>query len=1050
MQYSLRLAALCVLASALVAAPLFAQSTTATIEGRVVGSDGSGMGGVTVVATNLRTGFARSAETDADGNYRVFALPPAPYKVEATKEGLFAQTTEVDLHIGQVVALTIGMANQKVEVVTVTSDAIMNTSETEVSTVVNPEQIRELPTINRDFTDLTRLAPGAKPKQTGQLDPTKNDLMYRPFTIGAGNGREVNISIDGGDNNDVAVGSYMMGLTVEAVQEFEVITDQYKAEYGRASHGVVNVITKSGSNDLEGSVFALYRDDEFRRRNFSEGLAGTPKTPSERKQYGFSIGGPLMKDKLFGFGAYERVEEEEPTSYSPDLTKYNRTNDFAGQSFVTGPERDLYTARVNWNINPNNTAFVRYNRDDNAFLNDQGRAETLVQYNGNSTNETWSALANWTRVIGGNKINELQLHRIEFENGVASNTDPSSIDFITNETYDADILFTLGRNANTPQSTFIEKTQLRDDFTWTLGDHDVKAGFDYVDVEFPDSLLGLPDLFTVNFAFQPSETPDTIDANPSDLARIDEIIFTNPGFLPGSDYKQIGLYVQDSWRANDRWTFYYGVRYDTDDGLFDPQRQGINREFYEAVAASTKDDRPIFERTFPEDPETISPRAGFVHRFKGQDTDVIRGSWGIFHDKMISNLTIFGAQNLSPVFFPSLDALDCDGPGGQCVAGFDIDGSGPVDPLPADFTLDNWKDPSSGLQDWNADNVAILGPLTTFDSQALFIPSPGWEMPATRSYSLGWGHKFNQDWAMDLTALYADGYHQYHRWDVRGTPGGTRNTGIVPATTAARESYFNTNGRSEYTALEGQLRAQKPKYSLIFNVNLSRAEASQDIGASADESGTIDIFSAGNRRYTSSGNVNPYCNSSVPHGLPQESVCSVSGGTCSSDQDCPLGETCETIGFAAGPSCSDEFGPISGDQTVWASVAAIYRLPLGFTVAGDVSYGSEIAFWPNAGLDQNQDGFNSGDEYIGAAGSGEGDSFFQMNVRGTKKFKLVQDLALDIYAEIHNVTNTDNLGLFQDQRQANVDGSRNATYGTPTGNFLGTPRTWNAGLRMTY
>ena len=1008
-------------ALALVSAPALAQ--TASIEGRVVDPAGLGVGGATIVATNMRTGFARAAETDADGVYRVLVLPPAPYRVEVSRQGMYAPVTELELRVGQTVNLTIPMTKQKVETVTVTANPILNVSETEVATVVDPDQIQQLPLINRDFTDLVRLAPGAKFKQTGQLDPTKNDLFYRPFTIGAGNGREVNVAIDGGDNNDLAVGSYMMGLTLEAVQEYEVVTDQYKAEYGRASHGVVNVVTKSGSNDLEGSVFGLYRDEDFRRRSFDESLAGAPKAPSERKQYGFSLGGPILRDRLFGFGSYERIEEETPVSYSPDLTQYARTGSFAGDSFPSGPERDLFLAKASWNVNPTNTAFLRYNVDDNQSRNDQGGTTTLQQYNGNSTNETWSALANWTSVIGRNKINELQFHVIEFENGVTSNTDPSSIDFITNEVFDADVPFTLGRNLNTPQATFIDKMQIRDDFTWTIGDHDVKAGFDYIDVEFPDSQLGLPDQFTVSFAYQSGLSPDDVDSDPSNLANIDEIAFSNPGFIPGSGYQQLGLYLQDSWRVNDRWSVYYGMRYDRDDGLFDHLHQGINAEFYEAVAASTKADRPIFGQTFPDDPQTFSPRIGFVHRFQGLDNDVLRGSWGIFYDKMIDNLMIFSAQNLSPVFFPSLDNLDCDS--GGCLAGADPDGAGPIAPLPADFTYANWSDPSTGLQAWNAANVAILGPLTTLDGQFLAMPSPGWKTPATRSWSLGWGHRFTQDWAMDLNAIYADGYHQYRLWDVAGTPGGSRNTGIVPATTASREQYFMTNGRTEYTSLQGQLRAQKPKYSVVFNLNLSRAEGSQDSGASLPPSGTVDIASGGNRRFTGAASFNQFCNEPTPHGDPSL--------------------------YAAGPTCvGDEWGPISGDQTIWATVAAIYRLPHGFTVSGDVAYGSEIAFWPSAGYDQNNDGFNSGSEYVGSAGGGTGDTYFNLNVRGTKKFMLFRDIALDLFAEVHNLTGTDNLGLYVQQRQAQSDGSANPSFGNPTGGYLGSPQTWNAGMRLTF
>lgn len=994
------------------AAPAYAQSTTATLEGQVIDASGKVQANVDVIVRNLGTGLLRTDTTNANGRFTFPGLPPGKYAVEATSGEQRTAVIEQVLNIGRTVLVNLKLEPKIVEEVSVTaSRPILNASDGEVSTVVQQQDIQNLPLINRDFTDLASLAPGAKPKQTGQVDPTKNEDIYRPFTIGAGNGREVSIQIDGGDNNDNAVGTWVQGYTAEAIQEFEVVTSQYKVEYGRASAGVVNVITKSGSNTFDGSLFGLYRDDGFRSKNFSEELANADKAVSERKQYGGSFGAPIVKDKLFVFGAYERIEEDSPTAYSPDLTQYARTASLAGRSFTTALERDLYTVKVNWNLSGNNTFFVRYSKDDNAFGNDQGGALLPEVYNGSSVNDVYSIVGNWT-AVWGKALNEMTIHTNDFKNGIVSNTPATSLDFITNEAYD---LISLGRNLNTPQATFQKKLQLRDDFTWSVGKHDLKAGIDLVKIDLDDSYLGLPDLPTVQFAFDTDVTPDVVDATPNDLALVDELSIANPGLIPATDYKQMALYVQDDWNISPSWTVYGGLRYDADLGIFDAQNEGINRTFYEQFRANAGS---IFKDTFPGDQKHFSPRIGMVHRFKGQSTDVLRASWGVFYDKMIDNLVIFSRQNLSPVYYPSLPVLDCAEAGvvgTECLAGYDVDGPGGIDPLPADFTYGNWTDPNPAnpLRGWFNDLVSTLGPLTTIDSQALFFPAPDWRTPHQRSFSVGWGHQFNNEWAMDLNGVYSRGYNQYRYWNLRG-----RNSGWPAFTTAAQENFFVTDGRSEYASIQTQFRGRTKNMDMVLNLNFSKAYGTQDSGASADESGTLDIFSGGNRRFTGPDpSLNPLC------------------GT-------PGGPICVTE--------SQEFGPVSGDQTIWFSMFTAYRFPWGIVLSGDLSYGSEIAFWPNAGYDWNRDGFNSASEYLGHAGSGRGDDFFQMNMRLTKNINLPKAMMLSVFAEVFNVTNQTNYGLFVDQTQAGAGGLANPTYETPTGNQVGPPRTYNVGLRFNF
>ncbi|MDH3284978.1 MAG: hypothetical protein OEQ13_09570, partial [Acidobacteriota bacterium] len=466
----------------------------------------------------------------------------------------------------------------------------------------------------------------------------------------------------------------------------------------------------------------------------------------------------------------------------------------------------------------------------------------------------------------------------------------------------------------------------------------------------------------------------------------------------------------------------FGVRYDRDDGVFDVLKTGVNRDFYEAVKAGNA---TRFQNTLPEDPDAISPRLGVVYRFDGEDENVVRGSYGVFHDKFITNLMFFPVSLLSPVADPGLpSSIACTDSGGAvigCQAGFDFDGAGPLAPIPSDFSYQNWANDFAGngpLKLWFDGIINSLGAATSVPIDIRGAPSPDWEFPEKKTLSIGWGHRFDSQWALDLNFVHSDGTNQPRFLDIRQDGVSTWNTGIDPSSGALREQFLVTDGKSEYNSLQGQVRGRTANLDLLVNVNLSRAEATQDLGASAGESGTQDIASGGNRRYTGANPAdNPLCNT-------------------------PGGPICVTE--------AAEWGPVSGDQFIWGSVYFAYRLPRGFTISGDASYGSEIAFWPFAGYDWNLDGITSGSEYVGQAGSGRGDDFFTIDLRAAKQFSVGKETSIDAFIEVFNLTDKVNYGLFVDQRQAGAGGAANPNFGQPTGNFLGEPRTFNLGARLRF
>ncbi len=1022
--------------------PAVAQINTGGIVGRVTDQAGEALPGVLITVQNPEKGFERAVTSNAEGVYRIIALPPAVYLVQAKISGYGAPLKSIPVNVGQMVPVDFTMDPEGGlrEKLTVTVEApLVNTTKTEVSTLVTEKEIRAYPLIQRDFNDLAQLAPGVKQAPSGQFDPTKKEQIYQPWTAGGSSGRNVNISIDGADNNDNVVGFFVQGFSVEAIQEFEVIQDQYKAEYGRSLGGVVNVVTKSGTNDFGGSAFGYFFNESFRAKNYAERLAGADKTESDREYFGFTVGGPIVENKLFYFLSLERRNDQKPVTLSDILTdqssglpaRYPFSIASPGTTVGQDFERDLWSARLDWNVSPDHQIWLRWSRDNTDALNDQGEALVGPENQGDSKNDVWSAVLNWQWMISGNMINELKIHRNDFENRIVS----KSVDPILTLSYDN---FDIGRNINTPQATFQNKFQIRDDFTWIRGRHSYKAGLEAIRVEMNDSYLGPAMVPALQFVFNPGVEPrDSIPVGDNNgngfddgMDVIDEVAPINPGFIPGTKYEQYGFYFQDDWEFNDRWRFNLGVRFDLDRNIFKDAEKGINRDFYNCFADPTDDAAcgrapgspdPIgfdsFEEKYPQDQLNISPRLGFIYRVGGEDRDVLRGSWGLFYDKLIDNLVIFMRQNLSPYFSPALPTLNgCDPasdpntglPTWDCsnselLAGTLIDPRLP--PLPVDFTLNNWLDTSvtdpngMSLQDWYTTLTSILGP-GTFDDY-LAMPSPDWKTPYTSAFSFGWGHTFSPRLAVDTNLIYRRGFNQLRRQDYRGRRGARE----APNSGGAL-ILFTTDGKTEYVALQTALRGRWPNFDFGINVNVSQALGTQDnAGTIPTDGGPLDIFEGGNIRYT-------------------------------------------------GGNIDKEWGKISGDQAFYTILYGVYRLPMDFQTAAQIIYGTKTAFQGFAGVDINQDGFNSGNEYVGNRGGALGDDLFVINWRGSKFFSLGAGMTLEVYADVFNLLNRVNHGLYVIHQQLTIDGTGNVIlnpdYGRPTGDTLINPRTVQFGVRYTF
>src|SRR2546430_35561 len=280
------------------------QEVTANLQGVATDASGAVVTGATITARNLDTGVRRTTQTNVDGFYRFSFLPIGPYEVQAQKSGFANELLRVTLTVGDTVTANFGMKLpglvEKVEVSSLATQVDISTSQIEQP--VSQQQIADLPINDRNFQQLANLIPGAAPSPS--YDPTKR--LYGGVGACGATVRSSGISVDGGNFNDNIVGGPVGLVPEDAIEEFQVVTNQFSAEYGHSAGPFINVVTKSGTNTLHGSGFLLYRQKNLQANGFFE----RKKPDFDREQFGGAVGGPFIKDKTFGFYAIERNRQQ--------------------------------------------------------------------------------------------------------------------------------------------------------------------------------------------------------------------------------------------------------------------------------------------------------------------------------------------------------------------------------------------------------------------------------------------------------------------------------------------------------------------------------------------------------------------------------------------------------------------------------------------------------------------------------------------------------------------------------------------------------------------
>src|SRR5438309_1352193 len=303
------------------ATSLFGQVTAnSSLQGTVVDKSQAVIGSkAEITITNKETGATRTTKTNDTGEYRFDALAAGIYNVKVSAPGFSnAEARDLEILIGRTATQNFTLSPGAVsETVEVTATApLVDQTKTDVSANITPEQITDLPLIGRDIGDLAYLAPGVKAADS--YDPTKN--RYAILSVNGEGGRNINVTINGVDNKDNTVGGPVMQVPAEAVQEFQISTQRFSAVNGRSSGAAINVITKSGTNNIHGSAFGFFREQAFnadQTQPTGDGTTTSANPPYERQFFGGSVGGPIKKDKFFGFFAFERQREHTSIAEAP-------------------------------------------------------------------------------------------------------------------------------------------------------------------------------------------------------------------------------------------------------------------------------------------------------------------------------------------------------------------------------------------------------------------------------------------------------------------------------------------------------------------------------------------------------------------------------------------------------------------------------------------------------------------------------------------------------------------------------------------------------------
>ena len=651
--------------------PTYGQLVTATLGGRVTDSSGGVVPKATVTATNNATKLSRSAETSDSGDFTIPALPAGEYTVTVEAKGFRAESRSIVLQVSQSANLDfpLSVGEMKQQVTVEATSELTEPTRTSVSTVIEARQIENLPVNGRQFIDFALLSPAV---QIGDSTSGSTDVIVEPVTKLSFAGQNIHynfIAVDGADDISTASGIQRGTPSQEAVQEFRVVNSSYSTEFGRAVGGVVNIITKSGTNDWHGNVYEYFRNSAMDAKSI---LQAPGLNILRQNQYGATLGGPLRKEKTFLFANYEAQRRGESPFYNsvvlanigssvnpaPGTINFVKENVFglpgepANLNVLRTGDQDNGFIRVDHSINEREYLTVRYFITDGRLKNQSPLNDgfDLPSAFKNNFFRDQSLMGSLTSTITPSLINEL---RVQYAR--------RSFDFTTASTQphlEVSNTFTVGVNRGNPDFYRETRYEIVDNVTKNLNKHTLSFGGNYNHVSTDESFpLFYP--FEADFASLGAflGTDGVVPACSTGTACPHPFViffqrnqassnFTEPTLLPNGpavyqgvkipesirklaegtlDHTYNGLYIQDKWRATNRLTINGGVRWEFETW----PSAALNNQY-----------------------KNVDPRLGLAYNVGTRWNIVVRAGAGLFHGIIPSPLLACQKPSCGGVFGP--------------------------------------------------------------------------------------------------------------------------------------------------------------------------------------------------------------------------------------------------------------------------------------------------------------------------------------------------------------------------------------------------------------
>ena len=632
-----------------------------SIEGTITDNSGAVLPNAAITIQGTDTGYTKSLQTDSAGYYTLGPLNPGNYSVTVALTGFQTLNVKTVVRTGTATSgnfkMSVGASSETVQVNA--GQVQINTDQAGVSDVITRQQIETLPINGRNFLDIAQLQPGVILQSGQTFDPTK--AGYSAISVSGVSGRTTRILLDGQDITDETVGTTIMNVTEGAVDEFQLNRSTQDVSGEVTSTGQVLVATRSGTNTIHGETFYNFQDNNA---GFARTTGGF-NAPFQRNQFGGSVGGPILKDKLFFFGNAERIKQDQQSgaTTSPTFAAVQ-----TAYPFIPSPYRETYsTIRLDYDAPKGIHLFARGAYNVNATTSNFSQLYSLYTSRNNVPAIVGGAdftTGHFTHSIRGGyeKFHNLL---VDGTGGLASIYNPSALIGSSVTLYDSFDNFYAGPNYLAPQGTFQSDKQLRYDGTWTRGAHTLKFGASL------NRLLGGgfaafygPSLFTsfnsskllAHCNGDPTQGPcpgspvNGYSANYYRLGNGNGFFSEKPGFnLTGGGLEdwRSGAYVADSWKIAPSFTAIAGLRWSVDT---DRANQDLATPLCSSIDPTLQfpgcsGNTPLFDqfqaglgRRTHQPYGNFGPQAGFIFS-PGDHKTAFRGGIGIFYDSDVFNNT---------------------------------------------------------------------------------------------------------------------------------------------------------------------------------------------------------------------------------------------------------------------------------------------------------------------------------------------------------------------------------------------------------------------------